>query len=65
MHCKNCNNNIDGRCVSDKIAEDLGQDDQTDMLLYDYNESGGFSVGDNFGCVHFKLKLKQPNTKAT
>ena len=54
MYCKDCKFNKSGRCENEKIDEDYGQDDRSDMLIYDYSEGGGFSVGDMFGCIHFK-----------
>jgi hypothetical protein len=41
-----------------RIQEETGQseEDRQDMLIYDYNEGGGFKVGALFGCVHFEAK---------
>ena len=53
--CKTCTKrDKKGRCQSEKLDEDYGQNDDTkkDMLIYDYNEGGGFWVGPEFGCVH-------------
>lgn len=44
-----------GHCQNEKLSEeDLGQTEteKVDMLIYDYNESGGFWVGERFGCIH-------------
>lgn len=43
-----------GHCRSEKLDEDYGQSDgkKADMLIYDYNEGGGFWVGELFGCIH-------------
>ena len=56
MYCKDCEFNKLNRCENEKIDEDYGQEDREDMLIYDYTEGGGFSVGDMFGCIHFKHK---------
>lgn len=43
-------------CQSDKIIEDgypLIPVKPSDMLVYDYSESGGFQTGPDFGCVHW------------
>ena len=53
MYCKDCKFRKNGKCESEKIEEDYGQEEREDMLIYDYMEGGGFSVGDFFGCVHF------------
>lgn len=29
---------------------------KADMMVYDYNEDGGFWVGERFGCVHHTPK---------
>ena len=55
MHCKNCKHRDEkGYCLNEKVSEEFGQDGRDDSLIYDYQESGGFQVGDNFGCVHFR-----------
>ena len=48
-------------CDNPKIAEDVGQDDEfcEDALIYEYNEGGGFLVGERFGCLHFEQKDKR------
>jgi len=54
-HCETCKKRDKGGwCRSDKLAEDRGQETNArdDMLIYDYNEGGGFWVGPKFGCVH-------------
>ena len=54
MYCKDCKHrNEKGLCESDKIQEDYGHEDTTDMLVYPYLEGGYFEVGPKFGCVHF------------
>lgn len=53
--CETCKfRNNKGRCTNEKLNEDLGQsaEERIDMLIYDYNELGGFWVGPQFGCVH-------------
>jgi len=52
MSCKHRDTN--GYCRNEKLAEERGQSDKEkdDMLIYDYNESGGFWVGEQFGCIH-------------
>lgn len=53
--CKTCTKRDErGRCKSEKLDEDYGQseDKKIDMLIYDYNEGGGFWVGPEFGCIH-------------
>ena len=53
--CKTCKfRDETGHCKNEKLAEDWGQagEEKQDMLLYDYNESGGFWVGPEFGCIH-------------
>ena len=56
--CKNCKWREDRVCMNDgKIHEkDYEKRDNAndDHLVYSYYESGGFEVGDNFGCVHFE-----------
>lgn len=54
-YCKDCKHRSSAkRCENEsKLAEDCGQPDKSDMLVYDYQEDGGFTVGDYFGCVHF------------
>lgn len=57
--CKTCKYHIEGRCHCEKIHE-MGyctdNHNNDDCLIYDYNESGGFSSGDNFGCIHHQEK---------
>jgi hypothetical protein len=58
MYCKDCSYRDEhGSCTNKKICE-LGDDVDTssDQLIYCYNESGGFTAQDFFGCVHFKQK---------
>ena len=53
--CESCKfRDKSGRCQSEKLQEDYGHSDEKkiDMLIYDYNEGGGFWVGPKFGCVH-------------
>ena len=52
--CGTCKHRISGFCESEKLSEDWGQSDnkREDMLLYQYQETGGFLVGERFGCVH-------------
>ena len=47
-----------GHCQSEKLSEDCYQTDEkkADMMVYDYNEDGGFWVGERFGCVHHDPK---------
>ena len=67
MYCKDCKYRKEvkyntlgkpgGICTNDvAIDEDYGQEDTSAMLIYSYNESGCFYVGENFGCVHFEPK---------
>jgi hypothetical protein len=41
-----------GICRSEKLTENWGQEHGADMLLYEYDEGGGFWTGPDFGCVH-------------
>lgn len=42
-------------CRSDKICEPLDEDrDASDQLVYEYDESGWFFPGPDFGCVHWE-----------
>ena len=53
--CKTCRyRDGNGFCKNEKIAEEYCYDnnDKDDMLIYSYNEGGGFKSGDNFGCIH-------------
>lgn len=51
--CKTCKFRVKGYCESEFICESRGETgDENKSLIYDYSESGGFKVGDNFGCVH-------------
>jgi hypothetical protein len=45
--------NHKGYCTNPKLAEDEGQTETADMLIYSFSEGGGFFVGPNFGCVHY------------
>jgi len=60
-NCKTCKFRDEHRiCTSHKLVE-KGEDVNNlndDMLVYFYNESGAFIVGDNFGCVHWKRKTR-------
>jgi len=63
--CKNCSwRDATGHCNNtDKIFESdyysLEKDkSKDDYLEYSFDESGGFYVGENFGCIHFKNKEK-------
>jgi len=61
--CKNCGyRDLELWCHCPKIGErnEVNFDDN-DVLEYCYNESGGFKVGDNFGCVHFKGEMNDSN----
>lgn len=51
-----------GYCWCPKLHESGKSQDESmdDHLVYSYNESGGFWVGVNFGCVHGE---KAPNGK--
>jgi hypothetical protein len=59
-HCKTCKNwkrfstedEDGGECKSEKLTEPAGHDDETDMLVYSYDEGGVFWTGPDFGCVH-------------
>ena len=60
MYCKNCKHNLKGRCQSKYIREQGGgihaeptKEEEDQSLIYDYDEGGGFTVGDYFGCVHW------------
>ncbi len=56
QRCGSCTFRDDtGHCISDKLVErDLGlSEKKVDMLVYDYEEGGGFWVGPRFGCVHY------------
>lgn len=53
--CITCGNrDTSGFCLSDKIREtdEFSDKQKVDMLVYSYNEGGGFYVGEKFGCVH-------------
>ena len=43
-------------CVCPKISEptDLMNDTSTDLMVYSYDEGGGFHTGPDFGCVHHR-----------
>jgi hypothetical protein len=61
MRCATCSfRNASGYCTSGKLADNWGQQDsdKADMALYDFNESGGFWVGEKFGCVHHSLSAR-------
>jgi hypothetical protein len=52
-------------CTNEKINDYGGISPiAIDELRYSYHEGGGFEVGDNFGCVHFKDDIKDENEKA-
>lgn len=58
-YCNTCRfRDAENYCTNSKLAEEIGQSGQerTDMLIYDYSEGGGFTVGDKFGCVHHEMK---------
>ena len=58
--CGNCKfRDKNGYCKNKKIRETDSCKDKDDELVYIYNEDGFFLVGVNFGCVHFRRKLKQ------
>ena len=64
MYCKDCKhwvrsskpNSLGGRCYSDDIKEDDGEEFSENQLIYSYNEGGVFKTGAKFGCVNFKEK---------
>ena len=63
--CEYCKFRVNGRCEhEDKLHESYyDHDPDGDNLTYDYMEGGGFSVGKNFGCIHWTeqtAKSKQP-----
>lgn len=56
FRCKTCKWLKHGCCTNDaKIHEDdyEKRDTVDDHLTYSYYESGSFSVGDDFGCIHW------------
>jgi len=53
-----------GTCQSDKIAENEGQKQTQDMLIYSYSEGGYFETGPDFGCVHHRQKNPSEEGKA-
>jgi len=59
-HCRDCAwRDSAGECINnDKIHEDdfEARSETSDHLIYSYDESGGFWVGQNFGCIHWKPK---------
>ena len=56
--CASCiSRGADRHCTSDRLVEEYSDNDgRDDQLVYSYNESGGFQVGDNFGCIHWAPK---------
>ena len=60
-YCETCKFRVNEKCTSNKLDEvgplDAGQ--AQDMLIYDYQEGGGFSVGPRFGCVHHEKKMSE------
>jgi len=58
--CKDCFYRDNNRHCNnlEKIRETGAkpQSNADDSLIYDYNEGGGFEVGDFFGCVHFTTR---------
>ena len=60
--CETCKWRVDGFCTNEsKIREGSyswqGQElDDTDSLIYTYQENGAFYVGPKFGCVHHAEK---------
>jgi hypothetical protein len=74
MVCKNCKwRNKNFYCTNDNICETYSphgfdiENTNNSFLVYDYQEGGGFKVGDNFGCVHFEagkyVALPEPELK--
>lgn len=54
---------INGYCQNIKLSENFYQksDEIDDMLIYSYQEGGGFWVGPQFGCVHYaEMSNEQP-----
>lgn len=59
--CVQCIFRYHGYCTNDdKIHEDdwrqLSEEEKKDHLIYSYYEGGGFVVGENFGCIHWRNK---------
>ena len=57
--CKNCKWNVGEWCMNDGKIHEIGhgfKEETNDHLIYCYDEGGGFSVEDNFGCVHFEKR---------
>ena len=56
--CKTCKyREENGYCQSDKIVEahwEHTDAEKRDMLIYSYDEGGGFWVGEDFGCIHHR-----------
>lgn len=65
-HCRDCKwwvvtddcwGPSDHRCRHAKICESgKSREGETDALLYEYDEGGGFFPGPDFGCVHWEAK---------
>jgi hypothetical protein len=57
MYCKDCKWRDASRwCQNKKLTDDSTLKDDSDILLYEFMEGGGFWVGPLFGCVHFEDK---------
>ena len=60
MRCKNCTfwdgDSNDGWCNKGKIIERSYYDGGKDSVVYSYDEGGCFSVGPEFGCIHFEVQ---------
>ena len=62
MYCKDCKFREKMRdkfhCINKHIVEFYPHDDvdSNKCLIYSYDESGCFYVGEYFGCIHFEQK---------
>ncbi len=58
--CGQCKYRVRELCICRKLSEANVYPppvDESDMLIYSYNEGGGFWVGEKFGCVHGEQKI--------
>jgi hypothetical protein len=62
--CKDCKHrNKDGYCWNEGLQQGTYFMDSPaahDLLIYTYDEGGGFWVGPDFGCVHWEDKDPTP-----
>jgi hypothetical protein len=56
--------NATGYCQNKKFREGWAEivAENSDMLLYEYSEGGGFWVGERFGCIHHAPKKLEAET---